>query len=176
MRRIAGPTAGLAFHPSKQRPLAGDPGLAADARAGRARGQAGVPIDRSSSMGWKRRVQRLMKKHGIRARGSRRFRVLTTDSRHHLPVARMCSIASSTWPLPIKCGLVIYLCRDGAGLVISSTPATKTWAPIRRGSCLMGPACRRGPRSGCRDPLIQSSHCGLVDAPGYAQRSGHRGI
>jgi transposase InsO family protein len=35
----------------------------------------------------KRRVQRLMKKHGIRARGRRRFRVMTTDSRHHLPVA-----------------------------------------------------------------------------------------
>ncbi len=35
----------------------------------------------------KRRVQRLMQKHGIRALGRRRFRVLTTDSRHHLPVA-----------------------------------------------------------------------------------------
>ena len=30
----------------------------------------------------KRRVQRLMKKHGIRARGRRRLRVMTTDSRH----------------------------------------------------------------------------------------------
>ncbi len=35
----------------------------------------------------KRRVQRLMQKHGIRARGRRRFRVLTTDSGHNLRVA-----------------------------------------------------------------------------------------
>src|ERR1035441_5112428 len=35
----------------------------------------------------KLRVQRLMQKHGIQARGKRRFRVTTTDSRHNLPVA-----------------------------------------------------------------------------------------
>ena len=35
----------------------------------------------------KLRVQRLMRKHGIQARGKRRFRVATTDSRHNLPVA-----------------------------------------------------------------------------------------
>jgi transposase InsO family protein len=35
----------------------------------------------------KHRVQRLMQQHGIRARGKRRFRVTTTDSRHGLPVA-----------------------------------------------------------------------------------------
>jgi len=35
----------------------------------------------------KRRVQRLMQQHGIRARGRRRFRVPTTDSRHSLPIA-----------------------------------------------------------------------------------------
>jgi putative transposase len=35
----------------------------------------------------KQRVQRLMQQHGIRARGKRRFRVVTTDSRHDLPVA-----------------------------------------------------------------------------------------
>ena len=34
----------------------------------------------------KSRVQRLMRQHGIRARGKRRFRI-TTDSRHGLPVA-----------------------------------------------------------------------------------------
>jgi putative transposase len=34
-----------------------------------------------------KRVQRLMQKHGIRARGKRRFRVTTTDSWHNLPVA-----------------------------------------------------------------------------------------
>ena len=35
----------------------------------------------------KQRVQRLMQQHGIRARGKRRFRIATTDSRHHLPIA-----------------------------------------------------------------------------------------
>jgi len=35
----------------------------------------------------KLRVQRLMQKHGIQARGKRPFRVATTDSRHNLPVA-----------------------------------------------------------------------------------------
>lgn len=35
----------------------------------------------------KLRVQRLMQQHGIRARGKRRFRVNTTDSRHGLPIA-----------------------------------------------------------------------------------------
>jgi putative transposase len=35
----------------------------------------------------KRRVQRLMQQHSIRARGKRRFRVMTTDSRHSLPIA-----------------------------------------------------------------------------------------
>ena len=35
----------------------------------------------------KQRVQRLMQQHGIRARGKKRFRVTTTDSRHDLPIA-----------------------------------------------------------------------------------------
>ena len=35
----------------------------------------------------KQRVQRLMQKHSIRARGKRRFRVLTSDSKHSLPIA-----------------------------------------------------------------------------------------
>jgi putative transposase len=35
----------------------------------------------------KQRVQRLMQQHGIRARGKRRFRVVTTDSVHDLPIA-----------------------------------------------------------------------------------------
>jgi putative transposase len=35
----------------------------------------------------KQRVQRLMQKHGIQARGKRRFRVATTDSKHNLPIA-----------------------------------------------------------------------------------------
>ncbi len=35
----------------------------------------------------KQRVQRLMQKHGIQARGKRRFRMVTTDSKHGLPLA-----------------------------------------------------------------------------------------
>jgi len=35
----------------------------------------------------KQRVQRLMQQHGIRARGKRRFRIATTDSRHGLAIA-----------------------------------------------------------------------------------------
>jgi putative transposase len=35
----------------------------------------------------KLRVQRLMQRNGIRARGKRRFRITTTDSRHGLPTA-----------------------------------------------------------------------------------------
>jgi transposase InsO family protein len=35
----------------------------------------------------KQRIQELMKKHGIQARGKRKFRVTTTDSRHSLPIA-----------------------------------------------------------------------------------------
>src|SRR5450631_649923 len=35
----------------------------------------------------KLRVQTLMQEHGLRARGKRRFRVTTTDSRHGLPIA-----------------------------------------------------------------------------------------
>ena len=60
--------------------------LAATAGRGRSRRQAGIPGDRSSSLGWKLRVQQLMQRHGIRARGKRRFRI-TTDSRHGLPIA-----------------------------------------------------------------------------------------
>jgi putative transposase len=35
----------------------------------------------------KQRVQRLMQQHGIRARGKRRFRIATTDSRQGQPIA-----------------------------------------------------------------------------------------
>ena len=34
-----------------------------------------------------KRVERIMRRHGIRARGPRRYRVCTTDSKHSLPVA-----------------------------------------------------------------------------------------
>ena len=42
--------------------------------------------DRGIRVG-KERVQRLMQQYGIRGRGKRRFRVMTTDSRHELPIA-----------------------------------------------------------------------------------------
>ena len=46
----------------------------------------------------KARVQKLMKLHGIRARGKRRFKV-TTDSRHDLPIsANLAPTASSASP------------------------------------------------------------------------------
>ncbi len=35
----------------------------------------------------KQRVQRLMNKHGIQARGKRKFRVTTTNSKHNFPIA-----------------------------------------------------------------------------------------
>ena len=35
----------------------------------------------------KQRVQQLMQEHGIRAHGKRRFRVMTADSGHDLPIA-----------------------------------------------------------------------------------------
>jgi len=43
----------------------------------------------------KLRVQRLMQKHGIQARGKRKFRVTTTDSRHDLPIAPNLSLAKT---------------------------------------------------------------------------------
>jgi putative transposase len=48
-----------------------------------------VFAENRGAYGWpgKQRVQRLMQQHGIRARGKRRFRVTTTDSRHELPIA-----------------------------------------------------------------------------------------
>jgi putative transposase len=35
----------------------------------------------------RKRIERMMRHHGIRARGPRRYRVCTTDSKHSLPVA-----------------------------------------------------------------------------------------
>jgi putative transposase len=49
--------------------------------------------------GGKQRVQKLMRQHGIRARGERRFRV-TTDSRHGLPIAPNLLYRNSTVAAP----------------------------------------------------------------------------
>ena len=43
------------------------------------------------------RIERLMRQHGIRAAASRRFRPVTTDSRHGLPVARKPDLPWSWW-------------------------------------------------------------------------------
>jgi len=48
----------------------------------------------------KQRVQRLMQKHGIQARGKRKFRVTTTDSGHNLPIAPNVLDRKFTVPAP----------------------------------------------------------------------------
>jgi len=53
----------------------------------------------------KLRVQRLMQKHGIQARGKRRFRVVTTDSRHQLPIAPNVLDRNFTVAAPTRRGL-----------------------------------------------------------------------
>ena len=55
----------------------------------------------------KQRVQRLMQRHGIQARGKRRFRVVTTDSKHGLPIAPNVLDRKFTLPRPTRRGLVI---------------------------------------------------------------------
>ena len=57
-----------------------------------ARGASGWPrvwrqLKRQGVRVGKRRVERAMRQNGIRARGKRRFRVVTTDSNHALPIA-----------------------------------------------------------------------------------------
>ena len=52
----------------------------------------------------KQRVQKLMRQHGIRARGKRRFRV-TTDSRHGLPIAPNLLNRNFTVAAPTRRGL-----------------------------------------------------------------------
>ena len=66
----------------------------------------------------KQRVQRLMQQHGIRARGKRRFRVVTTDSRHDLPIAPNLLNRNFTLPRPTRRG-----------------PATSPTSPPRRAGC-----------------------------------------
>jgi putative transposase len=53
----------------------------------------------------KQRVQRLMQAHDIRARGKRRFRVVTTDSRHDLPIAPNRLDRNFPWSRPTRRGL-----------------------------------------------------------------------
>jgi putative transposase len=69
----------------------------------------------------KQRVQRLMQKHGIQARGKRKFRVTTTDSRHDLPIApnvldRNFTVAA---PNPAWVGDFTYFATDEGWLFLA---------------------------------------------------------
>src|SRR5580700_8523346 len=69
----------------------------------------------------KQRVQRLMQKHGIRARGKRRFRVMTTDSRHDLPIAPNVLDRKFTVAAPNQAwvGDLTYIATDGGWLFLA---------------------------------------------------------
>jgi len=69
----------------------------------------------------KQRVQRLMQKHGIRARGKRRFRIATTDSRHGQPIApnvldRNFTVAA---PNQVWVGDITYIPSDAGWLFLA---------------------------------------------------------
>ena len=80
-----------------------------------------IQIDTKGEYGWPRvwkelrgrgirvgkdRVQRIMQAHGIKARGKRKF-VVTTDSKHELPVAPTCWSGTSTRRRPTWSGAAI---------------------------------------------------------------------
>ena len=69
----------------------------------------------------KLRVQRLMQQHGIRARGQRRFRVATTDSRHDLPIAPNLVDRNFTAPAPnqVWVGDITYIPTDEGWLFLA---------------------------------------------------------
>jgi putative transposase len=62
----------------------------------------------------KERVPKLMQRHSIRAKGKRRFKVITTDSRHDLPISpnlldRQFSVAE---PDKVWVGDIAYIATD----------------------------------------------------------------
>jgi len=57
----------------------------------------------------RKRVARLMHRHGIRARAPQRYRVCTTDSRHSCPWRKTCGIRTSLPTGPIRSGWPISL-------------------------------------------------------------------
>jgi putative transposase len=69
----------------------------------------------------KQRVQRLMQQHGIRARGKRRFRVVTTDSHHDLPVAPNLLNRNFTAAQPNQCwaGDITYIATEEGWLFLA---------------------------------------------------------
>jgi putative transposase len=66
-------------------------------------------------------VQRLMQQHGIQARGKRRFRVTTTDSRHDLPVAPNLLNRNFTVAAPNRAwtGDITYIATDEGWLFLA---------------------------------------------------------
>jgi transposase InsO family protein len=69
----------------------------------------------------KERVRRLMKKHGIRVRCKRKF-VVTTDSKHHLPIAPdlVQRNFSPTAPNQIWTGDITYIATDEGWLYLAA--------------------------------------------------------
>jgi transposase InsO family protein len=72
----------------------------------------------------KLRVQRLMQRNGIRARGTRRFRIATTDSRHSLPIApnlldRNFAVAT---PNQVWVGDITYIPTEEGWLFLAVVP------------------------------------------------------
>jgi hypothetical protein len=118
-RSAAGAYPGRVRGKSRSLRLAADLAGVVEARC--SRGQAGVPSDRSSSLGWKQRVQRLMQQHGIQARGKRRFRVTTTDSRHDLPVASNLLSRNFTVAAPDRAwtGNITYIATEEGWLFLA---------------------------------------------------------
>ena len=69
----------------------------------------------------KLRVQRVMQRNGIRARGKRRFRITTTDSRHGLPIAPNLLDRNFTAAAPnqVWVGDVTYIATDEGWLFLA---------------------------------------------------------
>ena len=69
----------------------------------------------------KERVRRLMQRHGIRARGKRRFRVTTTDSKHQLPIAPNLLARNFTVDMPNRtwAGDVTYIATEEGWLYLA---------------------------------------------------------
>jgi putative transposase len=69
----------------------------------------------------KLRVQGLMQRNGIRARGKRRFRITTTDSRHSLPTAPnlLDRNFTATAPNQVWVGDVTYIATDEGWLFLA---------------------------------------------------------
>ncbi len=69
----------------------------------------------------KERVRRLMQGHGIRARGKRRFRVTTTDSKHQLPIAPNLLARNFTVDMPNRtwAGDVTYIATEEGWLYLA---------------------------------------------------------